>query len=155
MENYQSATVVVGIISTILWFIAAFAFSPIALIPGLIAFAFMFTCFADTKHCHTLGGIYIVVGILLNLLYLIPGIMALRWKPKLKEPVHYTPVTQNVTVETPTSEDRIKELEKRIAELEEKDIDTVNDNKELEDARKKLAEDQKRLDELEKKRKEG
>jgi len=84
MENYQTATVVVGIISTVLWFLVGFAIHPIALIPALIAFGFMFTCFADTKHCHSLGGLYIVVGILFNILYLIPGIMALRWKPKTR-----------------------------------------------------------------------
>jgi hypothetical protein len=85
MENYQIATVVVGIISTIVWFFAAFVLHPIFVVPALTAFAFMFTCFANTKHCHTIGGIYIVVGILLNWLYIIPAVMALRWKPKMKE----------------------------------------------------------------------
>jgi hypothetical protein len=148
MENYQSATVVVGIISTILWFIAAFVLSPIALIPGLIAFAFMFTCFADTKHCHTLGGIYIVVGILLNFLYLIPGIMAIRWKPKIL--TQKVEVVHKVEKVDEDKDEYIRRLEQKLKDL---DIDTVNDNKELEDARKKLAEDQNRLDELEEKKK--
>ena len=81
MENYQSATVVVGIISTIFWGVLMFL-NPIFIIPMVIAFAFMFTCFADTKHAQSLGGLYIVVGILLNFLYLIPAVMAIRWKPK-------------------------------------------------------------------------
>jgi len=147
MENYQTATVVVGIISTIFWFILTFVGHPILIIPGLIAFAFMFTCFADTKHCHTLGGIYIVVGILLNFLYLIPGIMAIRWKPKIL--AQKVEVVHKVEKVDEDKDEYIRRLEQKLKDL---DIDTVNDNNELEDARKKLAEDQKRLDELEKKR---
>jgi hypothetical protein len=147
MENYQTATVIVGIISTALWMVTGFIF-PIAFIPMVIALAFLFTCFADTKHCHTLGGIYIVVGILFNFLYLIPAVMALRWKPKILAPK--VEVVHKVEKVDEDKDEYIRRLEQKLEDL---DIDTVNDNKELEDARKKLAEDQKRVDELEEKKK--
>jgi len=118
MENYQTATVVVGIISTILWVFVAAAFGHIFLIPAFIAFLFMFTCFADTKHCHTIGGVYVVVGILFNLLYLIPAIMALRWKPKLLPPVEYQPKVKVLTTDEQDKDEHIRRLESRLEKLE-------------------------------------
>jgi len=106
MENYQVATVVVGIISTAIWMIVGIAF-PIAFIAAFVAFGFMFTCFADTKHCHTIGGIYIVVGILFNWLYLIPGIMAIRYKPKYE-----------VKYRGNLDDEYIKSLEHKVEQLE-------------------------------------
>jgi len=111
MENYQTATVIVGIISTILWGIVGMAYSWIFLIPALLSFVFMFTCFADTKHCHTIGGVYIVVAIFANILYLIPAIMALRWKPSLKDPII---INNNVYDQRDA---KIADLEKQLKEL--------------------------------------
>ena len=119
MENYQTATVVVGIISFTFWIIVGFLFWP-ALFLGFVSLIFLFTCFADTKHCHTLGAMYIVVGILFNFLYLIPGIMALRWKPKLLPPVQ---TVYEIQPRVATQEEqRIAELEKRIADLEKEKL---------------------------------
>ena len=121
MENYQTATVVVGIISFAMWIGVGFFFWP-ALFFAFIAFAFMWTCFADTKHAQTLGGLYIVVGILFNWLYLIPGIMAIRWKPKLQQQQFQTVYQYEPKLMT-ADEQRIAELEREVAKLkQDKDL---------------------------------
>ena len=125
MENYQTATVVVGIISFAFWMGVGFFFLP-AFALAFIAFGFMWTCFADTKHAQSLGGLYIVVGILFNWLYLIPGIMAIRWKPQLQQPVVYTPMPQPRPA---TTEEKIELLEEEVKRLQNQV------NKEKEDLR--------------------
>jgi len=107
MENYQTAGIVVGIISTIFWILLGFAGSPIFLLFALTAFLFMFVALADTKHHTTVGAIFLVVGILANIFYLIPAIMALRYKPKYE-----------VKYRGNLEDEYIKSLEHKVEQLE-------------------------------------
>ena len=123
MENYQTAGIIVGIISTILWVFVAAAYSHVFLFPAFIAFLFMFVALADVKHHTTVGAIFLVVGILFNLLYLIPAIMALRWKPKLLPPtvMEYTPRVKVLTTDEEDKDEHIRRLEARLERLEKEE----------------------------------
>ena len=86
MESYQSVGIVIGIIGIILGLAGSFvqgwlAWVTIVSIVGIILVLF------NPKNHKGVGITLIVLGILGNLLLIIPGIMAYRYKPESKSEI--------------------------------------------------------------------
>ena len=82
MQSYQSVSIVLGIVGIILGIFSSIAIGWLAIWVVIVSFIGIVLPLANTKHHEKVGGILIVLGILGNLLLIIPGIMAYRWKPE-------------------------------------------------------------------------
>jgi len=142
MESYQSVGIVIGIIGIVLGLVGSFvqgwlAWVTIVSIVGIILVLF------NPKNHKGVGITLIVLGILGNLLLIIPGIMAYRFKPisesqyrpqikqegaAREERIHANPETQEQKYQEELEEVRAKleADEKRLAELELKKEDNEN-----------------------------
>jgi hypothetical protein len=134
MESYQSVGIVIGIIGIVLGVVGSFvqgwlAWVAIVSIVGIILVLF------NPKNHKGVGITLIVLGILGNLLFLIPGIMAYRYKPKSEGEIK------------PLSTEKGEHLEHMEPKRQEEKY-----QEELEEVRAKLEADEKRLAELERKK---
>jgi hypothetical protein len=136
MESYQSIGIVIGIIGIVLGLVGSLAYGWLAWV-AVVSIVGIIVVLVNTKHHQGVGITLIVLGILGNLLLLIPGIMAYRFKPK--------------------SELEIKSQSKGEGEyLEHTDPERREQKyqEELKEVRAKLEADEKRLSELERKKEE-
>lgn len=84
MESYQSISIVLGIVGIILGLISTIAIGSLGLWIVFVSFIGIALPLVNTKHHEKVGIVLIVLGILGNLLLVIPGIMAIRYKPESK-----------------------------------------------------------------------
>jgi membrane-bound ClpP family serine protease len=84
MESYQSIGIVLGVIGIILGLLGSLAQGCLVWV-AIISIAGIIVVLVNTKHSHNVGIVLIVLGIIGNLLLIIPGIMALRYKPEGKK----------------------------------------------------------------------
>jgi len=108
MESYQSISIILGIVGIIVGFISMFAIASLGLWVVFVSFVGIALPLVNTKHHEKVGIIMIVLGILGNLLLIIPGIMAIRYKPEGN-----TQSQSNEEVQK-----KLDETEKRLTELE-------------------------------------
>lgn len=136
MESYQSIGIVIGIIGIVLGLLGSFSVWWLVWV-AIVSIAGIIIVLVNTKHHKGVGVALVVMGILGNLLLIIPGIMAYRVKPK--------------------SEGEIKPQSKGEGEHREHMDPERREQKyqeELEEVRAKLEADEKRLAELERKKEE-
>ena len=112
MESYQTVGIIISILGILLGSGMTIVFGWISVIVILASFLGLVLSVLNVKHHKNVGGALIVIGIVGNLLLIIPGIMAYRYKPEGKQ--------------------EIKQQSMRLSDREKRD-------KELEDTRKKLA----------------
>ena len=82
MESYQSIAIVLGIVGIILGLISTLVLGPLAWFPIIASFLGIIIPLVNTKHHKNVGIVLIVIGIVGNVLLIIPGIMAIRYKPE-------------------------------------------------------------------------
>ena len=87
MESYQSISIVLGIVGIILGLISTWILGPWAWFVIIASFLGIVIPLVNTKHHKNVGIVLIVLGILGNLLLIIPGIMAIRYKPESKSKI--------------------------------------------------------------------
>ena len=83
MESYQSVGVVIGIAGIVLGIVALF-FVPYGVVTIAVSFVGLIVPLVNPKHHKAVGVTLIVLGIIGNVLMIIPGIMAVRYKPEGK-----------------------------------------------------------------------
>ena len=84
MEGYQSIGIVLGIIGIFLGLVGSMVAGWIVLVAivSIIGICVVLVNMVNTKHHKNVGITLMVLGILGNLLLIIPGIMAYRYKPE-------------------------------------------------------------------------
>ena len=82
MESYQSIAIVLGIIGIFLGLLSSIAIGSYAVVVILVSIVGIVVPLVNTKHHNKVGVVLIVLRILGNLLLIIPGIMACRYKPE-------------------------------------------------------------------------
>jgi membrane-bound ClpP family serine protease len=82
VESYQSVAIVLGIVGIVLGLISSVAIGSYAVVVVLVSLVGIIVPLANTKHHKNVGIVLIVLGIIGNLLLIIPGAMALRYKPE-------------------------------------------------------------------------
>jgi membrane-bound ClpP family serine protease len=86
LESYQSIGIVLGVIGIILGLLGSLVQGWLVWV-AIISIAGIIVVLVNTKHSHGFGITLIVFGIVGNLLLIIPGIMALRYKPETKSEI--------------------------------------------------------------------
>ena len=81
MESYQSIGIVMGIIGIALGLFASLVQGYLIWV-ALVSIAAIIIVLVHTKHHKKVGITLVVLGILGNLLLIIPGAMAIRYKPE-------------------------------------------------------------------------
>lgn len=82
MESYQSIGIIMGIVGLILGLVGSIAIGSLGLWVALVSFVGIVLPLVNTKHHKNIGIVLIVLGILGNILLIIPGAMAIRYKPE-------------------------------------------------------------------------
>ena len=88
MERYQSIGIIMGIVGLILGLVGSIAIGSLGLWVALVSFVGIVLPLVNTKHHKNVGIILMVLGILGNLLLIIPGAMAIRYKPESKSDIN-------------------------------------------------------------------
>jgi membrane-bound ClpP family serine protease len=81
MESYQSIGIVLGIVGIFLGIVGSLAAGWVILV-AIVSIIGICVVLVNTKHHKNVGITLMVLGILGNLLLIIPGIMAYRYKPE-------------------------------------------------------------------------
>ena len=87
MESYQSIGIVIGIIGIVLGLLGSLAYGWLAWL-AVVSIVAIVIVLVNTKHHQSVGITLIVLGILGNLLLIIPGIMECRYKPESKSEIN-------------------------------------------------------------------
>jgi hypothetical protein len=82
MESYQSIGLLMGIAGLILGILGSAVIGSLGLWVAVVSFIGIVVPLVNTKHHKNVGIVLIVLGIIGNLLLIIPGAMALRYKPE-------------------------------------------------------------------------
>jgi hypothetical protein len=82
MESFQSVGLVVGIAGVILGLAEIIFLGLLRMWIAAISFIGIIISLFNPKHSKAVGIVLIVVGVLGNIFLVIPGIMALRYKPE-------------------------------------------------------------------------
>jgi type VI protein secretion system component VasK len=135
MESYQNVGIIVSIIGIIIGSFMAVALGVqlgignglVGLLVILVSFVGLVLSVLNVKHHKNVGGALIVIGIVGNLLLIIPGIMAYRYKPEGKQEIKQ----QSMRLSDREIQDReIEDTRKKLADLErEKEIRDREDDK--------------------------
>ena len=90
MEKYQNVSILMGIVGIILGQISRSVIGGLGLWIILVSFIGIVLplVLVNTKHHEKVGIILIIIGIVGNLLLVIPGIMAIRYKPESKSDIN-------------------------------------------------------------------
>jgi hypothetical protein len=82
MESYQSIGLLMGIAGLILGILGSAVIGSLGLWVAVVSFIGIVVSLVNTKHHKNVGIVLIVLGIIGNLLLIIPGALALRYKPE-------------------------------------------------------------------------
>jgi hypothetical protein len=82
MESYQSISIIMGLVGLILGLVGSIAIGSLGLWVAFVSFIGIVLPLINTKHHKNVGILLIVLGILGNILLIIPGAMAIRYKPE-------------------------------------------------------------------------
>jgi len=127
MESYQTVGIIISILGILLGSGMTIVFGWISVIVILASFLGLVLSVLNVKHHKNVGGALIVIGIVGNLLLIIPGIMAYRYKPEGKKEIKQ----QSMRLSDREIQDReIEDTRKKLADLErEKEIRDREDDK--------------------------
>jgi hypothetical protein len=134
MESYQSVGIVIGIIGIVFGLLGSLAYGWLAWV-AIVSIVGIILVLVNTKHHEGVGITLIVLGILGNLLLIIPGIMACRYKPKSEWEIKPQSKVEGEPLEHIDPEGKVQKYQE-----------------ELKDVRAKLEADEKRIAELERKK---
>jgi hypothetical protein len=87
MESCQTVGIIISILGILLGSGMTIVFGWISVIVILASFLGLVLSVLNVKHHKNVGGALIVIGIVGNLLLIIPGIMAYRYKPERKQEI--------------------------------------------------------------------
>jgi len=87
MESYQTITLVIGIAFIVIGLVVAMFGFWFGVVIATVSFIGIIASLVELKHHKAVGISLIVLGIVGNLLLIIPGIMAYRYKPEGKKEI--------------------------------------------------------------------
>jgi hypothetical protein len=133
MESYQSIGLLMGIAGLILGILGSAVIGSLGLWVAVVSFIGIVVPLVNTKHHKNVGIVLIVLGIIGNLLLIIPGAMALRYKPESESEIK------------PKSKEEWEV--KGIADRErEKDEEELREDERIKDEIKRLEDKKKQLE---------
>jgi hypothetical protein len=133
MESYQSIGLLMGIAGLILGILGSAVIGSLGLWVAIFSFVGMILVLVNPKHHRGVGIVLIVLGIIGNLLLIIPGAMALRYKPESESEIKPKSKEEGGRVEGIADGEREKDEEELREEQRIKD-----EIKRLEDKKKQL-----------------
>jgi hypothetical protein len=133
MESYQSIGLLMGIAGLILGILGSAVIGSLGLWVAVVSFIGIVVPLVNTKHHKNVGIVLIVLGIIGNLLLIIPGAMALRYKPESESEIKPKSKEEGARVEGIADGEREKDEEERREEQRIKD-----EIKRLEEKKKQL-----------------
>jgi hypothetical protein len=133
MESYQSIGLLMGIAGLILGILGSAVIGSLGLWVAVVSFIGIVVPLVNTKHHKNVGIVLIVLGIIGNLLLIIPGVMALRYKPESESEIKPKSKEEGARVEGIADGEREKDEEERREEQRIKD-----EIKRLEEKKKQL-----------------
>jgi hypothetical protein len=135
MESYQSIGLLMGIAGLILGILGSAVIGSLGLWVAVVSFIGIVVPLVNTKHHKNVGIVLIVLGIIGNLLLIIPGAMALRYKPESDSEIK------------PKSKEEEGARVKGIADGErEKDEEELREDERIKDEIKRLEDKKKQLE---------
>ena len=121
MQNYQKVGVIVSVIGLLFVLLVPFGVAMgIMLLVGAVSFVGLILSLINVKHSKKVGIIMIILGVFGNLLLIMPGIMAYRYKPK----------NGGIQISDREKQDReIEETRNKLEDLEREKERRDNENK--------------------------
>jgi membrane-bound ClpP family serine protease len=113
MESYQSIGLLMGIAGLILGILGSAVIGSLGLWVAVVSFIGIVVPFVNTKHHKNVGIVLIVLGIIGNLLLIIPGAMALRYKPESESEIKPKSKEDGARVKGIADGEREKDEERR------------------------------------------
>jgi membrane-bound ClpP family serine protease len=113
MESYQSIGLLMGIAGLILGILGSAVIGSLGLWVAVVSFIGIVVPFVNTKHYKNVGIVLIVLGIIGNLLLIIPGAMALRYKPESESEIKPKSKEDGARVKGIADGEREKDEERR------------------------------------------
>jgi hypothetical protein len=132
VESYQSIGIVIGIIGIVFGLLGSLVQGWLVWV-AVVSFIGIVVPLVNTKHHKNVGIVLIVLGIIGNLLLIIPGAMALRYKPESESEIKPKSKEEGARVKGIADGEREKDEE----ELRE-DERIKDEIKRLEDKKKQL-----------------
>ena len=133
MQSYQSVGLLIGIVTLVLGLIGSAVVGNLGIWVAIVSFIGMILVLFNPKHHRGVGIVLIILGILGNLLLIIPGIMAYRYKPESESEIRPQSEEERARVKGIADGEREKVEEERREEQRLKD-----EIKKLEDRKKEL-----------------
>jgi hypothetical protein len=133
MESYQSIGLLMGVAGLILGILGSAVIGSLGLWVAVVSFIGFVVPLVNTKHHKNVGIVLIVLGIIGNLLLIIPGAMALRYKPESESEIKPKSKEEGARVKAIADSEREKDEEELREEQRLKD-----EIKRLEDKKKQL-----------------
>jgi membrane-bound ClpP family serine protease len=133
MQSYQSVGLLIGIVTLVLGLIGSAVVGNLGIWVAIVSFIGMILVLLNPKHHRGVGIVLIVLGIIGNLLLIIPGAMALRYKPESESEIKPKSKEEGARVKGIADGEREKDEEERREEQRLKD-----EIKRLEDKKKQL-----------------
>jgi hypothetical protein len=94
MENYQKAGIMTGVIGVIIGLILLRSlggffvyFGGCMFVASMVSVTILIPISGSGKYRETVGILVLLMGIFFNWLLIIPGVMAMRYKPKSNKPL--------------------------------------------------------------------
>jgi membrane-bound ClpP family serine protease len=113
MESYQSIGLLMGIAGLILGILGSAVIGSLGLWVAVVSFIGIVVPLVNTKHHKNVGIVLIVLGIIGNLLLIIPGAMALRYKPESESEIKPKSKEDGARVKGIADGEREKDEERR------------------------------------------
>jgi membrane-bound ClpP family serine protease len=113
MESYQSIGLLMGIAGLILGILGSAVIGSLGLWVAVVSFIGIVVPLVNTKHHKNVGIVLILLGIIGNLLLIIPGAMALRYKPESESEIKPKSKEDGARVKGIADGEREKDEERR------------------------------------------
>src|SRR4030095_1244498 len=113
MESYQNIGLLMGIAGLILGILGSAVIGSLGLWVAVVSFIGIVVPLVNTKHHKNVGIVLIVLGIIGNLLLIIPGAMALRYKPESESEIKPKSKEDGARVKGIADGEREKDEERR------------------------------------------
>jgi membrane-bound ClpP family serine protease len=133
MQSYQSVGLLIGIVTLVLGLIGSAVVGNLGIWVAIVSFIGMILVLLNPKHHRGVGIVLIILGIFGNLLLIIPGIMAYRYKPESVSEIRSQSKEEGARVKGTAEGEREKVEEERREEQRLRD-----EIKKLEDRKKEL-----------------
>jgi hypothetical protein len=128
VESYQSIGIVIGIIGIVFGLLGSLVQGWLVWV-AVVSFIGIVVPLVNTKHHKNVGIVLIVLGIIGNLLLIIPGAMALRYKPESESEIKPKSKEEGARVKGIADGEREKDEELREDERIKDEIKRLEDKK--------------------------